>query len=93
MDIVENLSQQAALTNLTNSPGWLLVKKVGEDILAETERQALDSDEDKVLVAKSRESRGARKFWVGFLNSIENLKDITDKPMEKDDENFIPIVY
>ena len=93
MDIVENLSQQAALTNLTNSPGWLLVKKVGEDILAETERQALDSDEDKVLVAKSRESRGARKFWTTVLNSVENLKSSIDKPMGKDDENFIPVVY
>jgi hypothetical protein len=92
MDQVESLSQQAMLTNLTNSPGWQLVKKVGENILVETERLALDADDDKTLVALSREARGARKFFTAYLKSIESLKD-TDKPFGKDDENFIPVVY
>ena len=92
MDQVESLSQQAMLTNLTNSPGWQLVKKVGENILAETERLALDSDDDKTLVSLSREARGARKFFIAYLNSIESMKDI-DKTFGKDDENFIPVVY
>jgi hypothetical protein len=92
MDSVVNLSQQAMLVNLTNSSGWQLVKKVGENILAETERQALDSDDDKALVAKSREARGARTFYTTLLNTVENLKD-TEKPMGANDENFIPVVY
>ena len=84
-----NLSQQSMLFNLTNSMGWQLVKKVGENILAETERQALDCDDDKSLVAQSREAKGARKFFVSFLNTIENLKD-TNKD---EGEDFIPVVY
>jgi hypothetical protein len=70
-----DISQKALLVGTTNSQGWLLATRLGEEILKELESTALNCEDDDKTAGLVREARASRKFWERWLSYIDNAKN------------------
>jgi hypothetical protein len=63
-----------AVNNLTGDTTWKEIVAIAREILQETERQALECEDEKETVRLMGECRGAKRFLSQWLNAIEQMK-------------------
>ena len=71
MDSNELRRRQLAVIEVTNRPGWNVVRTIAEDMVKLMERQAIDEESDERGAALRREAKAARKFLNQLWSQIE----------------------
>ena len=84
-----NNAQAAMLQSLTNSQGWALVVSIASQIIAASERAAIDCEDESKIVGLAREAKASRKFFDALIRTIDSAK----APEVKDEDEFIPVSY
>ena len=82
MDSNELRRRQLAVIEVTNRPGWNVVRTIAEDMVKLMERQAIDEESDERGAALRREAKAARKF----LNQLWSQIEITSRAEVPDED-------
>ena len=86
---MENLAQAAQLQGTTNSLGWAIILQLANQIIAASERAAIDCEDESKVVGLAREAKASRKFFDALIRTIDQAK----APEVKDEDEFIPVSY
>lgn len=81
--------QKNTLVTMANSLGWALALSIGDTVIKEMERTAIDCDDDSKILGLARDARAAKKFWDAFKANVETAK----QPEESAEDQFIPVSY
>jgi hypothetical protein len=85
MDSNSQLMQvKLEIVQTTNTRGWQLIQKLGEETVKNMERMAIDEEDDVKGTLLRREAKAARKFFTDFTARINLARQVSDEP-NKDD--------